>query len=135
MPAILLMAFGIAHENSKSSHLLRAVHKSTSKRGRRKVGSKLTSKKKILRLNKVIAIAEILIERMKYREYVIDYDRVHHSLEFYLNIKFLEQIKQIKFLYTKNKEKVYHLLATKESIEKLLKKYSFDPSEYMTFNT
>ncbi len=98
IPAILIISFGMADliPKIKDKNIFRAIVR-IGKRMSKRYTKKTVNRKmrKYISLNRVIAIAEILFERIKHLRETYECRKLYHGIEFYLNIDFLEKIKMI----------------------------------------
>lgn len=136
LPKVLLLAFGLATENPKTHDHTIFIKINEHKKQKKNFTRKKNYRKKNLNVNlsRVIAITEIFLERKKDDIKTLDFSRIYHSTEFFLNIDFLEKIKLIKFINIKNNELYYKYLGNMELIEKLLDSLGQKKSEFLLNN-
>lgn len=107
---LLLLSFGVCDRNPPSSDfkIFSRSHEVNKKSKKAEIGKSNHSKtKQKIPLSRVVGICEVFMERTK-SQYQIIQESEYHSFDFYLNIDFLIQLKQIKKIKVDEYDTYFH---------------------------
>lgn len=76
-------------------------------------------------MNWAIGIAEVFMERRKMDDFKGVPEYTHHSMDFYLNIDYLIQLKMIKFLKWDEVDLYFSSMITDETLNVLMESLMF----------